>query len=57
MKFRNYALPVVFATMLLCGIDFRLTAQDAPAGEENKKVNPRGATIIVSIEGAVRYYK
>ena len=53
MKFKNYALPAVFATMLLCGVDFRLTAQDAPAGEEKKKVNPRGATIIVAIEGSV----
>ena len=53
MKFRNYALSAVLATMLLCGVDFRLAAQDAPAGEEKKKVNPRGATIIVAIEGSV----
>jgi hypothetical protein len=53
MKFTNYALPAVLVTLLFCGVDFRLTAQDAPAGEEKPKVDPRGATIIVAIEGSV----
>ena len=39
MKYKNYAFAVVLAVIVLCGLHFRLAAQDEPAAAGEKKVD------------------